>query len=427
MKLTNIFSISFLVFAVIMFNSCSSDDNNDLTPPKPDQSIEDAISSICLDWNSSLTEVDATMKGYVKISCYDDFISYQTKNGFYKVVYDFVDNKLRSAAVIVKTTEQVNNNQIYSLNGYSYIGDIDGAAIYTNESIGNMAMVLSREIDGTEYLTVGFTPIESNLYEKVEPICVELLSSTNVSTTSFTANWKVSGEGSDKYENCKIMISETSDMSSPKTYGGSSIGSGEFKATITGLAVNTIYYLQAYVTIDGVRYDSEVISQELEHIDTYKIGDFYPNEESPEGIVCRITGSGEHGTILSLDEDYLKWDVNGIFCTDYSSYNSSDGSKNNMGSTQPFAKWIKMHGTGWYGPAKNELCFSKSNLEIINKALSSKGYVTLDGFYWSSTQKNNNQSYVVTVTTTGYMGYSNQHSFVHQKDNTNSVRAMKKY
>lgn len=435
MKLTKIFSSCLLVLAVtITLHSCSSDDNSELNPQNPEQTIqnpeqpvEEAISQICLDWNSTAAQVDATMNGYAKIAGDDNFACYRTNNGAYKVSYDFVNNALRSAAVIVASSAHGNNSQVYSLNGYTYIGNVDGAAIHTNNSAGNMAMVMNREIDGVGYITVGFAPIESSLFEKVEPISVEMLSSTDVTTSSFTARWKVSGDGSSNYDNSKLMLSTSPDMTSPKTFSGSGTGSGEFEAAISGLKVNTVYYLQAYVTIDGVRYDSEVISQELEHIETFSVGDFYPNATSPEGVVCRITGSGEHGTILSLDQDKLTWDVRGIFCTDYSSYNKNDGSQNDMGNSLPFAKWVYQHGTGWYGPAMNELCFNTSDLQAINAALSSKGYKELNGFYWSSTQKSADQSYVVTVAVSGYMGYGNTDSFEQQKDNSNYVRAMKKY
>lgn len=143
----------------------------------------------------------------------------------------------------------------------------------------------------------------------------------------------------------------------------------------------------------------------------YKIGDVYPASGTPIGVVWDVRNGGMNGTIISLDQDYLKWDINGIFCTEYPAYNSSDGSKNNMGSTQPYAKWVKAHGSEWFGPAINQLKISKTDLALINNTLRELNKTEMNGFYWSSTQKNNNQAYIMTVTENGYMGYSNMYSF----------------
>lgn len=435
MKLKNIFrTLALSLFFACISTGCekgsvdidvNGPEIND--PDAVDQEIDKVVGKICLNWNESYSEVNSKMNGFEKTVEDTEYISYKAKKGDYQISYDFVDGHLRSSVAVIPTSVQLDNSQVYSLDGYTYIGEIDGAAVYANSSEGNLAMIMKRVVDNAEYLTIGFAPIESELFESVQPIGVGNVKISDVGYDSMTIIWSIIGNPTDGIDRGGISYSTSPDLSDAKTTTTSCHNSGTFSMKLTTLAANQTYYFTAFVEIDGVRYESEVLSQELEYIKTYAIGDFWPDAVNPQGVVCVINGSGEHGKILSLDQDYIQWDRQGLFCTDYRCYNTSDGSKNDMGKVEPFAKWVYNHGSGWYGPAQYELFFSKSDLEKINSTLKSGGYPVMNGFYWSSTQYNGNNSYVVTATESFYMGYENKYTFYNTKSEKKSVRAMKKY
>ena len=130
--------------------------------------------------------------------------------------------------------------------------------------------------------------------------------------------------------------------------------------------------------------------------------------------------------MISTSHDYLKWDVNGIFCNDYG-YNKNDGTKNSLPSNQPFGAWIKALGTGWYGPALYELTALSKVVTAVNSGLRRIGAGELDGFFWASTQYSNDHAYFVCITEGTFMGYSNGFYTWVNKDNTQQCIGMKKF
>ena len=414
-----------IFFTIMGLSGCSSDDpiiNTNGTVPDADK----VLSTICTDWFSSSTEVDKKMKGYVQVSSTSEFSGYEPSDNSYDFGYSYVDDKLVSAVALFPIAENTDVNEVlrkYNLNSYTFMGIINGYKVYMDNKSNTMATVSSRKSQDVDYIAIGFAPINGNeILPDVRPITVETLEATSITTNSMVLNGKFDCD--DEVTDCRFWVSLNQDMSDSKSYKASRTDN-TFSYSIRCSNYNSTIYFQAQITSEGETYIGDVMSADLEKIKTYSIGDFYPDENNPEGVVCAIKDGGVHGTIVSLDQDYLKWDNSGIFCYNYRSYNSSDGSLNEIGSSQPFHKWIKSHGSGWFGPARYQLSFSKSNLEKINNTLKSKGYTILDGMYWSSTQKDNNTVWVVTVTETSYMGYRNQDSFYNSKDQGRSTRAMK--
>lgn len=412
-----------------MSASCSKDSDkfgNDAIE-ETEKEIEKVVDKICLDWNASPSKVESKMKGFNKVVDDGDFAAYKAKKADYQISYDFANGMLRSSVAVMPMSAQIDKSAVFSLDGYKYEGEIDGASVYTDVRAGNMAMMMTREIDNVEYLSVGFSPIESELFERLDPINIDDVEAIDVTSNSMSITWSVSGDWKEDFEKAGVDYSMTPDMTDAMTRTTSSAGSGRFKINLTNLTVNSTYYYMAFIIVDGIRYESEVYSQALDPVKTYKIGDFYPDDSNPEGVVCSVSGNGEHGKIVSLDQGKMQWDVNSLFCTDYGCNSNSDGSKNNMGNTQPFAKWVRNHGADWYGPARYELRLSREEISAINSTLSSKGYPILRGFYWTSTEHSSNTAYVVTVCTDGYMGYSNQFDFYNSKNQNNSTIAFKKF
>lgn len=419
--------INFLLVAVaFIFGliACSEDDGKATDPISDNEVSEKVLAKICIDWGVSQSEVASKMKRCQELYKSSDIAKYGIKDASYTISYMYDDGKLKSSILSIPLNDRSESQNVFDLNDYTYIGDVDGANVYSSTEKNTMCLIVTRNADGIDYLVVGFTPLDSDMFDKFNPIEITTLEASEIAERSFTMNASISGVESQP--KVYFEISENIDMSKATKYNAS-VSNQTATYTVTNLKPNLTYYYRAYLMYDDIRYDGQVEMVELKKMQTYQIGDPYPSFSNVEGIVCYVSDNGTHGTIISLDQDMLMWDREGLFCHDYSSNNSYDGSKNNMGTVEPFAKWVYEHGPGWFGPARKELVFSKTTLKMINDGLRSVGGKELNGFYWSSTQHSSNTAYVVTVTESGYMGYSNQYEFYNSKNQKNSVRAMKDF
>ncbi|MCD8312743.1 MAG: hypothetical protein LUC24_01115 [Bacteroidales bacterium] len=193
------------------------------------------------------------------------------------------------------------------------------------------------------------------------------------------------------------------------------------------LTRDNLYYYRAFVVIDGKEYLGEIES--FTTLDAYDIGDFWPDDDDPEGVVFYVSNNGLNGKIVSLDQSKLVWQL-GI-PTYVSANNTDDGSRNTFPDGSPLWAWVSGHGDDWYCPAKNELKNILGSLAEVNKALKSIDSKSIEGFYWSSTQYSMSAydlAYIVLLTESStYMGYAAGWSSYNSKDQQNAVVAIKKF
>lgn len=417
---------TFLACLTIGFGtSCSNgfdfSDNFDIDSP---EALEATLSLLSKNWGSSKSTVKAEQhKELVLIYEDSEFMKYSNSNGSFFVSYSFKDDQLATSLLLLPT-DKMTAVANYKLDDYEYIGNMDGAAVHTSETA--IASVMNCDFDDNKYVAIGLTPADDSydLFATINPISVTTCAATDITTSSMSLNGSFTGETVNPV--AYIKYSYSADMSSA-TIKKCTITDKSFSYSLNGIKPNTTIYFYAYIVDEEITYEGNIESASVETMKTYAIGDIYPSSDNPEGVVCKISNSGASGSILSLDQAYLQWDINGIVNTDYSAYYSYDGKKNDIGTTSPYAKWIKGHGSGWYGPARYQLIFSKADLKLINTSLRSLNATIMNGFYWSSTQYSGNHAYVVTVTEGEYMGYDNQNTFYNSKDQNRSVRAMKDF
>lgn len=193
------------------------------------------------------------------------------------------------------------------------------------------------------------------------------------------------------------------------------------------LSRNTTYYFRGYVVVNGHEYLGDIC--EFTTPDAYTIGDAWPDDDNPVGVVFYTSDNGVHGKIVSLDHTNLVWQAG--LPTHVKASNLDDGSKNNFPSGSAIPRWVQSHGSEWYCPAKNELHKLCSSIGSVNSRLRALGYSVIEGIYWSSTQYSTQYydlAYVVNITENGtYLGYSNGWSSYNSKSNSRNVLAMKKF
>ena len=377
-------------------------------------------------WGASPKDVAEHMRDYIEKEYEDDFSSYVTKDQSTTISYEFKDGELIAAAVIY--SPDVNEENIKEkISSYGYVGELSNVQVYANNSINTLGLLYKCEWDDNKYFVLGYSPIESDLYEKAEPIAVSTLLASNIDVSSAIVGGEITGY--DGTCTCGILYSMNRDMSSAskKTLNKN----GKFTTTITGLNYNSTYYYQAFAEIDDIMYYGSVEFFDTKSTILYQVGDLYPNESYPEGVVFSISSGGLHGKIVSLDYGYCWWDTETLFASRRGCTSITDGSYNTPKMPTSSSKtlvrtWCTNHGDGWYCPARKELETIASNKNKINSSILSAGGVELGSYCWSSTEYSSDMAYIVCITPWNSTDYAGKYFNV-SKGQGYAVRAVKAF
>ena len=391
--------IAIITIIATLNSSCDDKNIEESIPQEGIASSEESVSSLplaCIQWDSSPSEVKAKMDGYMLTEEQKELLIYKNPNEDNTISYQFQDGLLIATSVMFLS--QYPSNYDAMIKNYSYLGEISNTSVYCDQDNNTFAIKYSWNTDNISYKIIGFTPIRSNYYENVEPIMVNATDAVNITSEGTEIGGVI--EGYEGNAICGILYSTYSDMSSPtkKTKEASS----EFSFSITGLVHSTTYYYQAFAPIDGITYFSDIKSFETAFVQTYAIGDWYPNYNNREGVVFYTSNNGTHGKIVSLDNGYLYWDTETLFAKKRGCTSNTDGLANTgkmpTSSTQTLAgPWCLNHGDGWYCPARNELVTLANNINTVNSTLASGGYPQKGAHCWSSTEYSSDMAYIVTL------------------------------
>jgi len=271
----------------------------------------------------------------------------------------------------------------------------------TNHSFRGMLLLLSATIILTgckedSSIEIDITSKDVSGYGDV--ITVQVKSSASWTVTSDKSWATPSMIGSTKDETVEIAIA-------PNSTGKKDVAIVTFK-TGESAAKLTINRAAAAVSI-------------------YRVGDFYPDNQNPIGIVFEVINPGIHGKIVSLNEKNLStWGL--LTCT-YAT-DMEDGSMNlltiqNINFTLekfPAFYWCSSQGIEWYLPAYRELASISEAADNVNVSLQKIPGAALikGGIYWSSTESGltPDKAYAISL--------SNGIFYEKSKDSLYSVRAI---
>lgn len=188
-----------------------------------------------------------------------------------------------------------------------------------------------------------------------------------------------------------------------------------FKTNISG-AYSSKYAATLTVTCDDV-WGTPDNEAEIPEVKRYSIGDLFPDDNNPKGIVCSISDGGLHGKAFSTDENrYLAWATGSAATTEIGANDQNSGAVN-MATIQatgtdwetnyPAFKWCADHapinGHSWYLPAVEEIKLLAANYQqlkaIADVYFSSPG---LGGYWYASSEYTASPSenvHCVTVST----------------------------
>lgn len=249
-----LYSILLCITLSCVISSCSKDSYDALSDnPSDEEVVEAVLNKASTSWNSSVEQIIKHMNGYTLVDSDEDFLQYTDKTGQLIISYSFTNDSLKATATIVPKLSEIDLTPY--LQGYASLGELSSKHVYYNT---NNTMCFSYNIkeEETDYTVLGFTPISSNLYAKVEPIIITTLEASNIGTTYATIKGSISGVS--KSNTCGVRYSTDKDFSTSSTKTTTSRGNYSLK--ISSLKRNTLYYFQCYGIVDGITYYGDVMS-----------------------------------------------------------------------------------------------------------------------------------------------------------------------
>ena len=172
------------------------------------------------------------------------------------------------------------------------------------------------------------------------------------------------------------------------------------------------------------------VTQPCAHQDTtapYKVGDYY-NENGKRGVVFEVWDNGRHGKIVSLDEIILPWCTDELYAREFAlgltdenngKANTVKVMKRSDSDQYPAFVWCRNKGADWYLPAMEELMAISNKWLTINSTLAEYGAQLKDGWYWSSTEYEDDPKSCAWFVYMCHGGTS-----INRKRSTNYVRAV---
>lgn len=231
--------------------SCSDDD-----PAQPGENLEQTLESVSTEWGCSETDITNHMHGYVLKSHSGNSYVFENPETQQYISYTFTNGALSASAVIFPA---VSAEQLRSMlkGSCSYIGECEGADVYAKKA-DNLMITLWQEADEDgEYSAIGYTPINSELYETVEPIGVETGNPANI--FAFRAEIPVVVHGIDKECEVGVVYGMNPDLPDGESRVSKTTSSqSNLSFTIKGLIGEETYYYRSYILVDKVKYYGEV-------------------------------------------------------------------------------------------------------------------------------------------------------------------------
>jgi len=210
---------------------------------------------------------------------------------------------------------------------------------------------------------------------------------TTIAPTSVTNSTALTGgiivnKGNSAVSACGVCYGVSQSPSTSGTTLTSSVDSGSFVSSLTGLTGGTTYYVRAYATNgQGTSYGTQYSF--ITPTFTAHLGVSYGG-----GIIAYVDSTGQHGLIIAgQDLGFYSW-TNSSITTGATSV--SDGKSNtaaiiaamgsNAGSYAALACSLYRGGgySDWYLPSKNELDYISKDQQAA--------YNYQQDFYWSSTE-----------------------------------------
>lgn len=251
-------------------------------------------------------------------------------------------------------------------------------------------------VDVRDYIGVANLIKTGSVYGETFQAVITTNEASNVGDTGASLNGSVTVAGATKSYSVGFFVSQNG-MPSEQNYirkmTAGNNKTGAFTTAITGLSYSTTYYYRAYLLYDGTYYYGDTKSFSTTKKATYAVGDLYPDDTSPEGVVFYVSNGGKSGKMVALSKAGNYWYASRALNDWYSA-----------------RTWALNYGSGGWGlPTKSELQQISSNFKYVKEYFIG---ATTGSNHWTSTMHSSGALYTYYYYITlggsdnGYVGYN---------------------
>lgn len=263
MKITRFYLVGYIYIFIlcILIISCKDDDlniidnNNDLVSS---DNIEELLDNVLVEWGISDEQIVTYTNSFCQLYNSDkNILQFKADEIDEYISYGLHDRKLCNTTILLPAlSSDFKLDKI--LTKYNFVGELNNCIVYENSKENTIAMVLLYADNDSLFSAIGFSPIQSDSYEKVLPI--ELNTEDEISADMFNAT--LSGCISGVTTEVNVGFVYGTDVNISETNGNKieTTSSNNFTITIKGLVPDTTYYYYAYAIVDGLYYQGEIKS-----------------------------------------------------------------------------------------------------------------------------------------------------------------------
>lgn len=236
------------LLGIIVFSACSNEGNIENSTSNQ---ITNATKNIYKEWGVPSSFVIEYMDGYIPTFSGDNTLQYISNDSPIMFTYSFAEDMLDAAVLIIEGEHEP------TLKGYEYIGEINYTKVYTNQSENTMCSVYKQVHNNQTYTVIGYTPIESDLYNDLKNIEFTLNSAGEITSNSAQLSATITGVSETAV--CGVKYSTSYSFDNTKSSIGT-LNGNNLEISLTGLKMGTEYYYYVYVEDNGVLYTSNISS-----------------------------------------------------------------------------------------------------------------------------------------------------------------------
>lgn len=223
------------------------------------ENITKLLENALTEWGITDEQITQSMNDYYLISNADKNIlqfNNAGKSNEY-ISYRLYNGKLSNTTILLPTLpNDFKLNTI--LNNYTFVGELNNCIVYENLTKNTMAMVWLHADKDSLYSAIGFSPIQSDAYETIQPITLN--TEGNISASMFTATLSGSISGITTNVNVGFVYGTSINLSETNGKKIETTSNNQFTFTIKGLMPETTYYYYPYAIVDGLYYQGETKS-----------------------------------------------------------------------------------------------------------------------------------------------------------------------
>ena len=224
----------------------------------PQQNVVDIVRSVSKEWGTSAEKIQLCMPDFVLIRDSDEDMLYSRKDVEVFVSYGLTERKLSAVLVLLPKAVAVNNVMTGILQGYEYLGELEETDVYVDSETNTLAILPTQEED-EETVSIGFAPIDSDLYPEIPALSVETGGAENTMPYGTILSGVVSGVSEPVATGFFIGRKPVLDEGNGRRID-CNVSDNQFSYRVKGLIDCTEYYYRAFAIIDDTYYYGDVCS-----------------------------------------------------------------------------------------------------------------------------------------------------------------------